>query len=274
MRIKLFEQFVFEILNEGGKVFDDTSKIKKEHVDATVSDIEKNLFPIIGVNVKNVIRIGSSGHADISGDIDFGIIGIPFEDLYETLKDKFLNNEVNFIKGLEVLSISWPISGTDSLVQVDMIPVYHEAWTKFVYKYPEESSYKSAHRNWLLMSILASIKNNLEVDEETDKPLEYDGYMMNLNKGLYSIKKDYHGKTKILKHGEIVKEKLITSNPDEFVEFVFGKGIDPEDVGTFEKCWSIINKSDFKWSSKLEDIKKNLEKFLLRVELPIPTELK
>jgi hypothetical protein len=279
MRIKLFTQFVLENvnpINEGGKIFDGTTTIKKEDVDGTIKDIEERLFSKIGLTIgKNVIRIGSAGHTDISGDIDFGIVGIPFEDLHKTLVEKFPDNEINYMKGLEVLSLAWPINGDkdDGLVQVDLIPVYDRDWTEFVYKFPEGSKYKSAHRNWLMMAVLSAIKKNVEKDPETGKALDYDGYMMNLNKGFFSMKKDYHGKTKILKHGEITEEKLITTDPEKFVRFVFGKRYKPEDVGTFERCLSIINKSDFKWRSKLHDIKKNLRKFLERVELLIPKEL-
>ena len=278
MRIKSFEQYVFESfdpINEGGKVFDEATKIRKEDVDGTIKDIEENLFSSLGLELgKNVIRLGSAGHADLSGDIDFGVIGIPLENLHETVKVKFPKHEINFMKGLEVLSITWPIKGQDeSLVQVDLIPVYNKDWTEFVYRYPEGSKYKSAHRNWMFMSILSAIRLNVERDPETDEPVTFDGYMMNLNKGLFSIKKDYHGKTKILKHGQIVEEKLITMDPDKFVKFVFGENYWPKDVETFEDCLHITKKSDFKWSDEIDDIKKNLRKFLDRVKLPIPKEL-
>jgi len=285
MRLKSFRQHVSEraailiahnAIFEGGKVFhDETKRINKDQVDATISDIEKNLFPTLGLKLdNNVIRLGSSGHSETSGDIDFGIIGMDLSKLHDLIKSKF-SNKTNFIKGLEVLSIEWPIEGDEEngLVQLDFIPVYDRDWTEFIYKYPTESKYKSAHRNWLFMAVLSSIRNNVEKDETTDEPLSYDGYMLNLNKGLFSMKKDYQGKTKILKHGQIVDDKLITTNPKEFVEFVFGKGYKPKDVRTFEECWHIINNDNFKWIDNIDDIKKNLKKFLSRVELPIPTEL-
>lgn len=279
MRIKLFNQFILESfnpLNEGGKIFDSTTTIRLEEVDPTIKDLEEHFLSKLGLEIgKNVIRIGSAGHTDISGDIDFGIVGIPIEDLHKTVVDKFPDTEVNFMKGLEVLSIVWPIANDvdDDFVQVDMMPVYHKEWSEFVYKFPKDSKYKSAHRNWLMMAILSTIKKNVESDPETGKELEYDGYMMNLNKGFYSMKKDYHGKTKILKHGETVDEKLITTDPEKFVKFVFGKRYKPEDVRTFEDCMHIINKSDFKWKHKVHEIKKNLKKFLERVSLIIPKEL-
>jgi len=278
MRIKNFEQYIFESyspLNEGGRVFgDDTRKINKDEVAGTISDIEERLFPSVGLNSKNIIKVGSAGHADVSGDIDFGVVGKDLEILKGILEMKFPNNKINFIKGLEVLSIEWPI-GKDKKngkVQVDFFPVYDKNWSAFIYKYPTDSKYKSAHRNWLFMAVLSTIKTDIE-KAETGEELSYDGYMMNLNKGLFSIKKDYQGKTKILKHGEIVEEKLVTTDPNKFVEFIFGKGYKPEDVRTFEACWHIINKKDFKWHDNLGEIKKNLKKFLERVKLPIPKQL-
>lgn len=135
-----------------------------------------------------------------------------------------------------------------------------------------KSKYKSATRNWLFMAILSSIKNNVKKDDDGNI-LSYDGYFMNLNKGLFSIKKDYHGKTKILKHGQTVEEKLITIDPTEFVEFVFGKGYRPDDVVTFESAYSIMENSDFKWRKNIDLIKKNLKKFLERASLKVPTEI-
>ena len=275
--VQSFGHYVFERYNplfEGGNVFDNVNKINKEDVDATINDIKDRLFPSLGLEFdKNVISIGSAGHADVSGDIDFGVIGKDLQELYATLQSKFPQHKSNVMKGLEVLSTEWPIRGDEkNLVQVDFIPVYDRAWTEFVYRYPEGSDYKSAHRNWVMMAILSTIKDNVEQDED-DQPLSYEGYTMNLNKGLFSIKKDYHGKTKILKHGQIVEEKLVTTDPDKFVKFVFGDSYGPEDVRTFEDCWHIIGKSDFKWRDKISEIKENLKKFLDRVELPIPKEL-
>jgi hypothetical protein len=57
------------------------------------------------------------------------------------------------------------------------------------------------------------------------------------------------------------------------VKFIFGEGVRPEDVETFEDCMHIMNKSGFKWQDKIDDIKKNLKKFLEKVELQIPKEL-
>lgn len=272
-----FGHYVFEKYNplfEGGKVFDDTQRINKDDVDRTIGDIKKRLFPALGLNDENTFKVGSAGHTETSGDIDFGVIGKNLEELKGTMELKFPENKTNFLKGLEVLSIEWPINGSEKygMVQVDFVPVYNRAWTEFVYRYPEGSAYKSAHRNWLIMAILSTIKENEEFDEN-DQPISYDGVSMNLNKGMFSITKNYRGKTKILKHGQVEDKELVTDDPDKFVSYVFGRGITPDDVKTFEDCWHIINTSDFKWAEKIEDIKQNLKKFLSRVNLEVPKEL-
>jgi hypothetical protein len=274
MRIKRFRQFNESLLLEGGNVFFGTRKILKSSVEPTVDDIADRLFAKVGLALgKNAIRIGSAGKADVSGDIDFGVEGMDLKELRSKICSEIPSVKTNMLDGLEVLSVKWPIEGTHSMVQVDFVPVYSRKWSEFVYKYPDGSKYKSAHRNWLIMSILSSIRSNVEYDPETKEPVEYDGYIMNLNKGLFSMRKDYHGKTKILKHGVLTDEKLITSDPDEFVKFVFGAEYKPEDVGTFESAVRIVEKPDFKWHDNLEDIVENLEKFLDRAGLAIPTEL-
>lgn len=256
-------------LNEGGKVFDGTEEVLRAEVDDIESDVRKRLFVPLGIEDK-AKRIGSAGHKDVSGDIDFGVSDIDLEILYDKIQDKFKDLGVNFIKGIEVLSVSWPFDGKH--VQIDMIPIYDDKWSYFIYKFPIGSKYKSAHRNWMLMAILSTIKNDIKKDEDGNV-ISYSGYILNLNKGIFSMNKNYIGKTKILKHGKIENEKLLTTDPTEAVRMIFGDEYSPEDVETFEQCARIIRNSDFRWKDRVEDIKENLVRFLNRAGLEVPKNM-
>ena len=270
--LKRFNQYINEnYLLEGGNAVHDTNRISIDDVPFTIDDIYKNMFPLLGIKKSDTIRLGSSGHSETSGDIDFGIMNTDLSVLHDKFLKVFSSEESHFMKGIEVLSVTWPINKSSKKVQVDFLPVYDKKWTEFIYNYPDKSKYKSAHRNWLLMAILSSIKDNIKKDEN-DNILSYDGYILNLNKGLFSMHKSYVGKTKVLKHGTIENEEHITSDPKEFLNLVFNKDVFEKDIKTFEDCWKLIHSNNFRWIKKLSAIKEKLLEFLNRAELKIPDE--
>jgi len=136
-----------------------------------------------------------------------------------------------------------------------------------------KSAYKQAVRNWLFCAILSVIKEDIKKDD-SGNILSYTTYVLKLNDGLFKTRKTYIGKTKILKNAKKVEDTPVTKNPKEFVEFLFGEGIKPEDVATFEDSYRIMTDPNFRWGDRLENIKDALVDFLRRVKLPIPTEMK
>jgi hypothetical protein len=189
-RIKNFPDFKNSIL-EGGAAIKSSRNIKESEVASTIEDIKKRLLPILDLDVfkegKDYIFIGSAGRKknpdDESGDIDFGFNGgvysqkngVSFKEcsgvLYEFLKEELepllgFEPEINHLKGLNIVSIGWPIAGdrNNGFVQLDLIPLENMDWAKFIYYAPdyrrEESKWKSAHRNWLLSAALAAQKDH------------------------------------------------------------------------------------------------------------------
>jgi hypothetical protein len=283
-----------ENINEGGKAVPGTRSIRQDEVNDTLDHIEEVVFPLLGLSEwsKDAILIGSAGKksssSDLSGDIDMGvdINKMGFGDteqasahIYDKIKN--LGYPINYMKGLDLVSVAWPIKGdaVNGMVQLDFIPLEDIKWSKFAYHCPDyrkgESKYKSAHRNWLISAVLASIQDNKEFDGDGDL-ISFDGYMYRLNKGFYKFKKSFKGKNAKVKNAKIVPgtDKLVSKSPQKFVEFLVGPGYKTKDVETFESLWSIIQKKDFKWSENKEDISKNLIEFLERAKLQIPTEVK
>jgi len=284
-------------LFEGGNAIDMVRPIKQSEVAPTLAAIEEVVLPELGLDGfgKDCMLIGSAGKKkddwDESGDIDIGFAVDSFVEnntinneqapkhLYDMLRRKFPMYQAKWMRGLEVVSFGYPIANdpVKGYVQIDFIPVKDMKWAKFIYYSPDyrndESKYKSAHRNWLLAAIISQIVEDEEFDADGNK-LGYSGYMLRLNDGLSKIRKSYVGKTKLLKNARKVKDVPVTKSPTEFVKFLFGDGIKPADVGTFENAWRIINDPDFRWADRVGDIKDALENFLRRVKLPIPSEMK
>lgn len=286
-------------LFEGGKAIEIARGIKQSEVKATVDSIEETLFPVLGISGwgKDALLIGSAGKKladeDLSGDLDIGVPIKEFADnqgisedmalkyLYDTLRKNFPEFQARWMRGVDVVSVGYPIKGDPNLgyVQVDFIPLKDMNWAKFIYHSPNyrkgESSYKSAHRNWLFAAILSTITEDEQHDDK-GQLLSFSGYMMRLNDGLSKIKKSFVGKSKLLKNAKNLKdeEQLITRSPEEFIEFILGPGLKQKDVETFEQVWHIMSSPGYKWAEKLPQIKSEYVRFLRRVKLNIPAEIK
>jgi hypothetical protein len=173
-----FDEFLK--LFEGGAAIKTARKIREDEFPKTLESIQTDLLPLLGIDSQKLgeeyIIIGSIGKkknpSDESGDLDLGYDGNIFskkqgviykdcskkvhEILTSDLKDILgFEPEINFLRGLNIVSIGWPIEGNPDLgiVQLDLIPLSSMKWAKFIYYSPDyrfgESKYKSAHRNWL-----------------------------------------------------------------------------------------------------------------------------
>lgn len=293
--ISTFTNFLFE----GGNALKSARPIKQSEVQQTLDSIRDVVFPALGISDwgSDALLIGSAGKKEsddaTSGDLDIGIpmsefcekhgvdqsMGLKY--VYDILRRTFPEFELVWMRGIEVVSLSYPIRGNPSngYVQVDFLPLKDMEWAKFIYHSPDyrkgESQYKSAHRNWLFAAILSVLTEDEQYDGDGNL-IGFSGYMMRLNDGLSKVRKSFVGKTKLLKNPISIKddEQLITRTPADFIEFVCGPGYKPKDVATFESLYHIISGPDYKWSDKLSEIKTTCIKFLNRVKLQIPDELK
>jgi hypothetical protein len=261
------------------------------------------LFPLIGDGEfdKDYLLIGSIGKkkspSDTSGDIDLGIaqeflaqkFGISADQSLQFLYDKLSSElpailgyepDMKLMKGINVLSIAWPIEGDteNGTVQLDLIPISNMDWAKFIFYSPDyrknESKYKSAHRNWLFQAILSALKNVTKRDENGDI-VDFDTYALRLNDGIYKNKKTFQGATKRLKRPDTVKGQsvFVTRDPQELLDLMFGGGVKPDNVKTFEDVWNIVTSPNFKYSDRVEEIRQDLIRYLNNAGYVIPTEV-
>ena len=301
-RIYSYKKFI--ALFEGGAAIKFSRRIKEREVPGTLESIKEVLFPLIGDGEigKDYLVIGSVGKKkggdETSGDIDLGIdksfiarkystnadgvLEFIYNKLLDELPDKLgFVPDMKLMKGINVISIGWPIEGDPNLgiVQLDLIPLSDMDWAKFIFYSPDyrknESKYKSAHRNWLFQAILSSLKEI--ISEDSDGEIEdYYSYALRLSDGIFKNKKSFKGATKRLKNPKTVSgsTEFITRDPQEFIEMILGKGFNENDVKTFEDVWSIVSSPDFIHSDKMESIKEDLIRYLKNGGYEIPMEVR
>ena len=293
----------FSKLFEGGAAIKSSRPIKESEVEKTIQHMREVLFPLIGDGEldKDYLLIGSIGKkkspSDTSGDIDLGLsqeflaqkFGISADQSLQFLYDKLSTElpailgyepDMKLMKGINVLSIAWPIEGNteNGTVQLDLIPISDMDWAKFIFYSPDyrknESKYKSAHRNWLFQAILSALKNVTKRDENEDI-VDFDTYALRLNDGIYKNKKTFQGATKRLKRPDTVKGQsvFVTRDPQELLDLMFGGGVKPDNVKSFEDVWNIVTSPNFKYSDKVEEIRKDLIRYLNNAGYVIPTEV-
>jgi hypothetical protein len=305
MTSKILTYSKFQSLFEGGNAIKQSRRIMESEVPETLKSIENLLLPLIGGGQmgEEYIIIGSIGKkqnpTDTSGDIDLGIdkgyISRKFrisedqvlEFIFKLLEDELpgvlgFTPEMKLMKGINVISIGWPIAGANTnseTVQLDLIPISNMDWASFIFYSPDyrigESKYKSAHRNWLFQAILSSLKEVESFDDNGD-PETYYSYALRLSDGIYKNKKTFKGVTKRLKNPQTVAghNQFITDSPEEFLDLLFGGGVSPDDVKTFEQAWKMVKSPNFIHKDRFESIKDDLIRYLTNGNYEIPTELR
>lgn len=303
---KLMGFVKFSRIFEGGAAIKTSRSIREDEFPKTLDSIKSILFPILGIDPtkegSQYLVIGSIGKKknpeDTSGDLDIGYDSSWFSrehgvtpkesssEIYKLISSELpeklgFDPEINYMKGLNIVSLGWPIEGdfNKGIVQLDLIPVSSMDWAKFIYYSPNykiaESKYKSAHRNWLLAAILASRRMILKVDP-SGQILDYDSPVLMLSDGLFWHTKSYAGKIKDrLKNPKKIEgsERFVTRDPQEFIDFTLGPGYNPEEVKTFEQVFSIITDPEFELHGNLGEIKDKFVEYLKRTGLEIPSEI-
>jgi len=291
-KVKLFEQFILE----SGNAISDSRPFEQEEIPGTVTWIEKNVFPSLGINGlgDDAAILGSAGKklpGVTSGDIDMalsadkiaGTLGASLNDVIfkfnDALKNIGLDTAMNV--GLKQISIGAPIDGDykNGTGQVDFMLSRDLKWSEFMYHSPDftkdESKYKGAYRNILLMSIIG--KSFYEITKETEdgETAEYEAYVIRLNKGIFKVRKSFEGKRGLLKNAKLLKEfdKEITNAPDDITDILFDNNVKAKDIMTYEKLKALLESASFKFTDKVSDILKEFKKKLVENKLPLPEDL-
>jgi len=138
-----------------------------------------------------------------------------------------------------------------------------------------ESKYKGVYRTVLLLIILKVISKQILETTHEGEPLTWKRLFIDAQKGLVEITQTRKGKTsKLLKNIKTIDRRVITKDINQILEYMFGKGIKPKDVGSFEQIWHLIHQPNWQYRNKLNEIIKEYKQKLIDIGLPLPEEMK
>lgn len=289
--VKLFEQFLFE----SGNAIDTSRPFEQSEIPGTLKWIEQNVYPLIGIDGlgEDSAVIGSAGkkkEGQTSGDIDIAVSADKIAGFLDTSISKVLfvlndtlkktGMETNMSPGFQQVSIAAPIDGdfNNGVGQVDLMLSRDIKWSKFMYHSPDftkdESKYKGAYRNILLMAAIG--KSFVEVLDKTedDEVKVYQAHVIRLNQGVVQVRKSFEGKRGLLKNAKLLKEydKEITNTPKEVVDLLFFNS-DVSKIMTYESLRDLIDSAEFRFPNLRGDIYKEFEVKLERSGLPLPEDI-
>ncbi len=116
----------------------------------------------------------------------------------------------------------------------------------------------------------------VESRDDEGNIMDYEGYVLRLSEGIFKSKKSYRGiKKNRLSRPQTIEGtvQFVTNNPQESVKLMFGPGVRPENVKTFEDAWNLVTAPNFVHRDKLPEITEDLVRYLEKAKLPIPVEV-
>ncbi len=290
------------ILNEGGNAVSNVVPIRAEDTLPTLKDIDtKILKRFFKLKPKQWAALGSTGKklpGQTSGDIDLAIdknkvaknLGVPVDELGQKIVDlldsAYPDMEKNFMRGLGIVSIAYPIKGDNGNVQLDLMLQDDINFANWMFHSPDftksESKWKGLYRTELLKAISSAISiPDLTTYFEDEFDSKYKGQVKDLarnlldpNKGYKKQIKSFVGKTgKPVKTGKSKFEEVITKDPEVITKALLGTKATIKDTNSFESVWKAINKSDFPWKKDKDKIVTKFAEVLRGKGLPFPEEL-
>lgn len=289
--VKLFEQFV----NESGNAIAQSRPFEQHEVAGTLEWVKKNVFPLLGIEDfgTDAAVIGSAGKknpGDTSGDIDIAVsadkiaghlntsIGKVLFDINDLLKSKGM--DTSMAVGFQQVSIAAPIDGkaNNGVGQVDLMLSRDITWSTFMYHSPDftkdESKYKGAYRNILLMAAIGKCFVEIIDQTEEGQTKEYEAYVVRLNQGVVKVRKSFVGKKGLVKNAALLKEfdKEITRVPSEIADLLFN-GAEVKQLMTYESLRDLINSAMFKFPEKRAEIFNEFAVKLAASNLPLPEDM-
>jgi hypothetical protein len=299
--MQTFRQF----LTEGGAAIKSSTRINQLNVAGTLEEIYKSVVVDLGLTQSDVRVLGSTGKKDpskngepdgSSGDIDLAVsipkvmkannISSP-DACFDFITNKVKHyTEVKPMKSINVISIAFPITNTDGkqegkYVQLDIMPVDNLKYSEWAYHSPafNVSKYKGAYRNELVYAIakymsFKSLKQQID-DSGEEVPVKWERMFYDLSKGLMRGVQSKEGKSgKMVKSAKTIEKELHSNDVDTVVTMLFGEGVKPKDVLTFEQALAAINAPTFPYASKRTDILKMATQGIINKGLEVPESLK
>lgn len=289
-------------LYEGGNAVANVMPIKAEETIPTLKDIDKKILTrFLKLKGKDWASLGSTGKklpGQTSGDIDIAIdinkiaknLKIPIDEvgqkIYDIIENVYPKMDKNFMKGLGIISIAYPIKGSGGNVQVDLMLQDNIDFAKWMFHSPDFTKNESEWKGLYRTELLKSIGNAVTVpDMTTYWEDEFDGkykgkvkklgrIMLDPNKGYKKQIKSFVGKTgKLVKTGKSEWEEFVSKDPEMITKSLLGVNATIKDTNSFETVWKAMQKNDFPWKKHIPEIVTYFVDIIKRKGLPLPKDL-
>ncbi len=289
-------------LFEGGKAVANVMPIKAEETMPTLKDIDKKILTrFLKLKGKDWAALGSTGKklpGQTSGDIDIAIdtnaiaknLKIPIDEvgqkIYDVLEAAYPKMDKNFMKGLGIISLAYPIKGSNGNVQVDLMLQDDIDFARWMFHSPDFTKQESQWKGLYRTELLKAIGNAVTIpdmttywDDEFDG--EYKGkvkklgrIMLDPSKGYKKQVKSFVGKSgKPVKTGKSEWEEFVSKDPEMITKSLLGVDATIKDTNSFESVWKAMQKKDFPWKKHMPEIVSYFVDVIKRKGLPMPSEL-
>ena len=267
--------FDAKVILEGGKVFKTTTSIPQNLISDTIAHLHENVLLPLGIieRGKDWDVLGSVGKKSTpSNDIDIAVVK-PINEIEKYIRDE--GYEYRNLKGLDVLSLSYPIVGLDEYVQIDLMPTDDLNFSVWSYHSPheDESKYNGTYRNAILESIASEIDKKILAYFDNGDIKELHKKYYSYSKGLMERHDTYVGKRgKQVKKHTTLERKFISKNPKSISEYLLGEGTTREHTNSFESIFNRMMSEEFPYKEQIVNIKEKCISILKRKKLDIPSE--
>lgn len=268
-----------DLLLEGGAALKGTKPIKQDEALEIIPTLIKRVAGALKLPIGKVKSIGSAGKkknaSDLSGDIDIAVEASP-EDIENALPElAFDGKTFRPMKGIGVYAFAFQLS--NKLIQVDLMSVKNVKYATWALQAHEDdlhSNLKGAHRNELFFAV-AKHANQIAKDADGDGVVdELERYFYDLTRGLYRGKQTKRGKRKLKAGFQTIEKNHITDNPKKISEILFGDGVTPEQVSTFEGTLKAIMAPGFPHSQHRDAILQMAADGMRTKGLEVPKSIK
>lgn len=260
----------------GGQAIEIADRIPAERFNHNQEQILDEIRTILDIDKDSLKPIGSVGKkkdSDSYGDLDLLLDKhhCTLNNAYSILKEKGY-----YVKKVgTIITFAFPLG--DIYAQVDIMPTHNMTYGRFLYHSPnfrnDESKYSGAHRNILLFNIVKNVKNIVLNVFEPGVTREFKKPALTPY-GLMEQERTYRSKdNKVLKHPQKVKERKISEDPLEIVQYILGPDAQVKDANSFESLLEYIKSDQFIAPEVVSDILNNVTEGIKNAKMSIPDEL-
>jgi hypothetical protein len=228
-------------ITEGGTAFDSTTSITREQY----ASVRGEIFDLMrSLGASDVREIGSTGKKAVMGDVDIAVdITKDRRDAVIAELGRYVGSENVRRVGSSIVSFAFKVDAS-TFVQVDIMLSQHVdyvAWarsgTSNIPEHPDYSRAKAVYRNMLVNSV-ARASNELSVIDAREQRV---GYLVDRDEGLFIAKRVRTNSRS--RPWKVIERQLVSVDPREITEHLFGSDVSPGDVNTLERLVGVIKTS-------------------------------